>query len=244
MNQPKRRGSFFITGTDTDVGKTVSTTLLMHHFRASGYSVAGYKPVASGAELMRLSDGNTKLLNPDAYMLLKNSSLTLKYEEVNPYFFTEAEAPHILSEKEHRPIDFAIIRHGANALANRVNYLFIEGAGGWFTPLNKEQTFAQWVQIQKIPVIVVVGLKLGCINHALLTFEAISAMNLQIAGWLGNQVDSSVSDFAINNYLSAISTLAPKVPYLGLIPHLDDIDNLNSNLLNQSLENIEVLYNL
>ena len=159
---------YFVTGTDTEVGKTVASTALLQAARLLGKNTAGYKPVASGSEMT--AEG---LRNTDALALQRNSTRELAYSAVNPYTFAEPTSPHIVSADEGRPIDFAVLSAGLRTLERQADWVLVEGAGGWFTPLSDTQTFADWVQAEQLPVILVVGVKLGCINHAMLTAQAV-----------------------------------------------------------------------
>ena len=159
---------YFVTGTDTEVGKTVASCALLQAAKAVGYRTAGYKPVASGSE--KTPEG---LRNSDALALQRNSSLQLDYATVNPYTFAEPTSPHIISAQEGRPIESLVMSAGLRALEQQADWVLVEGAGGWFTPLSDTFTFADWVTQEQLPVILVVGVKLGCINHAMLTAQAI-----------------------------------------------------------------------
>lgn len=131
---------WFITGTDTDVGKTVASCALLQAATAQGYRTAGYKPVASGSQMT--ADG---LRNSDALALQANSSQRLGYSQVNPFTFLEATSPHIASESEGRAIPLTALSQGLRQLEPSADWILIEGAGGWFTPLSPQATFADWV---------------------------------------------------------------------------------------------------
>ncbi|CAI0833250.1 dethiobiotin synthase [Serratia ficaria] len=205
---------WFVTGTDTEVGKTVASSALLQAANLAGYRSAGYKPVASGSEMT--ADG---LRNGDALALQANSGVALSYDEVNPYVFAEPTSPHIVSADEGRPIELARLSAGLRRLEQRADWLLVEGAGGWFTPLSERHTFADWVQQERLPVILVVGIKLGCINHALLTAQAIRQAGLPLAGWIANDV--SPPGRRHREYLATLHRLLP-APLLGEIPHLPD----------------------
>lgn len=158
----------FVTVTDTEVGKTVASRALLQAASPAVYRSACYKPVASGGAMT--AEG---WRNGDALALQANISVALSYDEVNPYVFAEPTSPHIISVAEGRPIELARLSTGLRHLEQRANWLLVEGAGGWFTPLSLQYTFAYWVSREHLPVILVVGVKLGCINHALLTAQAI-----------------------------------------------------------------------
>ncbi len=203
---------YFVTGTDTEVGKTVASTALLQAARAQGFNTAGYKPVASGSEMTAQG-----LRNSDALALQHNSSLTLAYEAVNPYTFAEPTSPHIISADEQRPIEFAELSAGLRALEQQADWVLVEGAGGWFTPLSQEQTFADWVIAEQLPVILVVGVKLGCINHAMLTAQAVQQAGLRLAGWVANDVVAPGKRH--REYMASLTRLIP-APLLGEIPWL------------------------
>ncbi|MEX5381710.1 dethiobiotin synthase [Cronobacter muytjensii] len=203
---------WFITGTDTEVGKTVASCALLEAAKAAGRRTAGYKPVASGSEMT--PEG---LRNSDALSLQRHSSVALRYEQVNPLTFGEPTSPHIASREEGQPIDFAVMSAGLRALEQQADWVLVEGAGGWFTPLTDDATFADWAQQERLPVILVVGVKLGCINHALLTAQAVQAAGLRLAGWVANDVQPPGRRH--QDYLATLQRLLP-APMLGEIPWL------------------------
>ncbi|MFS2223286.1 dethiobiotin synthase [Pantoea sp. B65] len=205
---------WFVTGTDTDVGKTVASSALLQTAVQAGYRAVGYKPVASGCELTPHG-----LRNSDALALQKYSALTLPYEQVNPLAFLEPTSPHIVSAQEGRPITFAQLSAGLAQLSAQADWVLTEGAGGWFTPLSAQHTFADWVIEQQLPVILVVGIRLGCINHALLTAQAIAAAGLRFAGWIANDVQPPGRRH--QEYLTSLRQRLP-APFLGEIPWLTD----------------------
>lgn len=206
---------WFITGTDTDVGKTVASCALLQAAAQMGYRTAGYKPVASGSEMT--AEG---LRNSDALALQANSNQALSYSQVNPVTLSEATSPHIASASEGRAIHLPELSQGLRQLEQTADWILVEGAGGWFTPLSSQATFADWVQQEQLPVIMVVGVKLGCINHALLTALAIRQAGLKLAGWVANEVIPAGA--RQGEYLA---TLTQKIdaPLLGVIPHLTDL---------------------
>lgn len=207
---------WFITGTDTEVGKTVASCALLQAAAAAGYQAVGYKPVASGSRMT--PDG---LRNDDALALQRASSRPLPYEMVNPLTFMEPTSPHIISAYERRPIGFSVISEGLEKLARLSDWLLVEGAGGWFTPLSESTTFADWVKQEQLPVILVVGIKLGCINHALLTAEAVKAAGLQLAGWIANDIQPPGKWHT--EYMTTLKQRLP-APLLGEIPWLADLN--------------------
>lgn len=205
---------WFITGTDTEVGKTVASGALLQAASAAGLRTAGYKPVASGCEITPQG-----IRNSDALALQRYSTLPLSYEQVNPLAFVEPTSPHIISAEEGRPISFATLSAGLRALEQQAEWVLVEGAGGWFTPLSETQTYADWVEAEQLPVILVVGVKLGCINHAMLTAEAIKARGLRLAGWIANDIQPPGK-----RHQEYMDTLRQRIdaPFLGEIPHLRD----------------------
>lgn len=203
---------YFVTGTDTEVGKTVASCALLQAARSLGYRTAGYKPVASGSDMT--PEG---LRNSDALALQRNSSLTLEYAAVNPYTFAEPTSPHIISADEGRPIRADVMSDGLRALDAQAEWLLVEGAGGWFTPLAEDFTFADWVQRERLPVILVVGVKLGCINHAMLTAQAIQQSGLPLVGWVANDVTPPGKRH--REYMATLQRVI-SAPLLGEIPWL------------------------
>lgn len=205
---------WFITGTDTEVGKTVASGALLQAASAAGLRTAGYKPVASGCEITPQG-----IRNSDALALQRYSTLSLSYEQVNPLAFVEPTSPHIISAEEGRPISFATLSAGLRALEQQAEWVLVEGAGGWFTPLSETQTYADWVEAEQLPVILVVGVKLGCINHAMLTAEAVRARGLPLVGWIANTVEPPGKRY--QEYLTSLKQRLP-APCLGTIPYLTD----------------------
>lgn len=205
---------WFITGTDTEVGKTVASSALLQAASAAGYRCAGYKPVASGCDVT--PDG---IRNSDALALQRYSSVALEYAQVNPMAFIEPTSPHIISAEEKRPIDFTTLSAGLRTLESRADWILVEGAGGWYTPLSETETYADWVEREQLPVILVVGVKLGCINHAMLTAEAIKARGLRLAGWIANDVLPPGKRH--QEYLATLNQRLP-APCLGEIPWLTE----------------------
>jgi dethiobiotin synthetase len=178
----------FVTGTDTGVGKTRIAAALCVAYAAHGKRVAAMKPVASGCMQTRAG-----LRNDDAEALRAAMTVRAAYGDVNPYAFEPAIAPHIAAMEAGCPIDFGLLDGCYERLCMQSDVIIVEGAGGWLTPLDATRTFADLAVRWQLDVILVVGLRLGCLNHALLTAEAIEARGLKLAGWVGNSVDP---DFA------------------------------------------------
>lgn len=205
---------WFVTGTDTEVGKTVASCALLQAARRAGYRTAGYKPVASGSDIT--PEG---IRNSDALALQRNSSLALRYAQVNPYVFEEPTSPHLVSRTCGVTIESAVMSSGLAALAQQADWVQVEGAGGWFTPLSESLTFADWVAQERLPVILVVGVKLGCINHAMLTAAAVKAAGLPLAGWIANDIVPPGARH--QDYMASLQARIP-APLLGEIPWLCD----------------------
>ena len=178
---------FFITGTDTGVGKTRVSAALLTAFNARGFSTAAMKPIASGC--INTPQG---LRNDDALVLQQYASLPLTYQQVNPYAFEPAIAPHIAAEQAGQVIDFARIKHGLDILSAQADVVIVEGVGGWLVPLKRDATIADLAHILGLPVILVVGMRLGCLNHALLSAQSIEQSGLPFIGWVANVIDPAM----------------------------------------------------
>ncbi|AZD10957.1 Dethiobiotin synthetase [Pseudomonas chlororaphis] len=208
--------AYFVTGTDTDVGKTTVAAGLLHAARLSGLSTAAGKPVASGCELTPKG-----LRNADALALLAECSLPLSYDEVNPLAFEPAIAPHLAAREAGVALTVqALLAPMRQVLAKGADFTLIEGAGGWRVPLADQDNLSDLAMALDLPVILVVGVRLGCINHALLTAEAIAQDGLQLAGWVANIIEPKTSRLEEN-----LATLAERLPApcLGRVPRLKAI---------------------
>tara|TARA_R110002074_G_scaffold145034_1_gene293160 strand:- start:32868 stop:33566 length:699 start_codon:yes stop_codon:yes gene_type:complete len=206
--------SFFITGTDTNVGKTYLAAGLIKAYRQRGFRVSGFKPVASGAERL-----NGHLANQDALSLMAEASVSLPYEAVNPYCFEPAIAPHIAAKQAKVNIDMALIKSSYERHLARSEVVIVEGAGGWKVPLGKNLGFDDVAHSLNIPIILVVGVKLGCINHALLSEEAIINKGCRLAGWVGNNIDPDFNELD-ENMKSLKEGMTS--PCLGLLKYQED----------------------
>jgi len=209
---------FFITGTDTGVGKTWTSMGLLEVFNQQALTTIAMKPVASGCDAT--AEG---LRNEDADLLMKVMSAEASYDEVNPYAYAPAIAPHLAAEQVGETIDIDNIIQQAKQLSTRADRIVIEGAGGWLVPLNDDKTFADLAVALELPVILVVAIRLGCINHALLSVESIQCSGLPIAGWVANTglpECESCGDTQAN-----INTLSARLsaPLLGTLPKLNGI---------------------
>jgi len=190
--------SYFVVGTDTNVGKTYVASALLRHFVGSGKSAVGMKPVASGCALSEHGIWQGQLVNDDVVALYEAGNVAAALESINPYHFVPAIAPHIAAEKDGVNIDLDLIVRAYQTLAEMADIVVVEGAGGFFVPVNASQTLADLAVKLNLPVILVVGMRLGCINHALLTVEAIKARGLELAGWVANRIDPDMSMFEEN----------------------------------------------
>lgn len=206
---------FFVTGTDTDAGKTFVTVLLLEALKGKGVSTLALKPVAAGCENV---DG--ELCNDDALKLQAAMTVEIPYQQVNPIALKSAIAPHLAAEEEGRRLTVdrlaGLIR---GALMTTADVTLIEGAGGWLVPLNERETLANLVKELQLPVILVVGIRLGCLNHALLSAQAIAAARLPLAGWVANCIDPNAAKVEEN--IQTLRTMLP-APCLGVIPHAPD----------------------
>ncbi|MGF1766420.1 dethiobiotin synthase [Enterovibrio makurazakiensis] len=207
--------SYFVTGTDTEVGKTVASMAIMQAVAKAGYSVVGYKPVAAGSK--ETEDGP---MNSDAIRLRECTTVDVDYEEVNPSLLHAACSPHIAAELENTTVDFAQLSRGLKNIQTKADFTLVEGAGGWRVPVSYDSTLADWVGQEKLPVILVVGIKLGCLNHAYLTAEAVRRDGLEIVGWVANRVNPGTE-----HYSDIVKTLEHHlgVPKLGEIPYMPAI---------------------
>lgn len=201
----------FITGTDTGVGKTVVSCGLARGLAAQGLSVAVMKPVASGSE--RTAEG---LRNADALALSASATVALPYEQINPYCFEPPISPHIAAKEAGIEVDTSKIRRAYDVLAAQADWVVVEGAGGWFAPISEHQTMADLAWSLSIPALLVVGLKLGCLNHAQLTRLAIEAHGVTFAGWIASGVDPTLERAEDN--LAALARLL-REPALGVVPN-------------------------
>lgn len=196
--------SYFITGTDTGVGKTYIACQLIRQYVAQGYKVVGMKPIAAGCELM---DG--QWVNEDVKLLTEASNVSAPANLVNPYCFKEPIAPHIAAQHEGVKIDLEVIESAYRQLSEMADIVIVEGAGGLLVPINSEETLADLIKYLNIPIILVVGMKLGCINHALLTLEVIESRKLPISQWVANPIDPQMLAFNDN-----VATLQNKLSEL------------------------------
>lgn len=206
--------SFFITGTDTNIGKTAITCSLIAKCIEEGFRAGGMKPVAAGCHIE-----NGYMISDDVKKIIEVSNVDLNIKEINPYSFELPIAPHISFKSNE--IDIHLIKKYLRSFENKMDYLFIEGVGGYAVPLTETFTTADLVENLDIPVILVVGMKLGCINHALLTVESILNKKQNLCGWVANRIDADMQAYEEN-----FSFLKEKIkaPCLGEVPYFKDFD--------------------
>lgn len=199
---------FFITGTDTAVGKTVVSRALLQALSASGKSVVGYKPVAKGSKAT--PDG---LRNKDALVLQSVSTIKLPYDAINPIALSEEES----SISHHAPINYSLLSGGLQRLSDQLDCVVVEGTGGWLSLMNDLHPLSDWVVQEQLPVLLVVGIQEGCINHALLTAQAIANDGLPFIGWVANRINPGLA-----HYAEIIDVLSKKLPgpLVGELPYL------------------------
>jgi len=206
----------FIAGTDTGIGKTHVSATLLAALAARGCSAVGMKPVASGCE--DTPDGRR---SADALALIAQSAGAPAYASVNPYALRDAIAPHLAAADEGVTLDFIAIAAAYGALCAKANCVVVEGVGGWAVPFGPQTTQADLVRALELPVLLVVGLRLGCLNHALLSARAIAADGCRLLGWIGNRIDPDMARVEDN-----IATLRARIaaPCFGVLPYAPDAD--------------------
>ncbi|SEA20214.1 dethiobiotin synthase [Alkalimonas amylolytica] len=200
--------SFFVTGTDTDAGKTYVSRALLQGLAQAGYRAIGAKPIAAGVD----SSGK----NPDALALQTASSVLLDYAAINPILLQAAVAPHLAAVIEQQPLDETVLSQQLTELKQQAELVLVEGAGGWLLPLSDSRYLADWVAEQQLPVLLVVGMKLGCLNHAMLTVREIERSGLCLLGWVANCIDPAMQLQQEN-----IADLQQRIPApcLGVLPY-------------------------
>ena len=204
---------FFVTGTDTEVGKTLVSGALILKLREQGKKVLGFKPVVAGTYL----GGNGQLLNEDLETLRIASNLNQDELSLCPYILDAPAAPNIVAKSENIELEVPTMIRAYNNIKEISDFVVVEGAGGFLVPLNEKENLSDFAQQIDLPVVLVVGMKLGCLNHALLTIESLKSRNLRIAGWVANTLPQQMPLLNEN-----IQTLQSKlsIPFLGLIPQL------------------------
>lgn len=210
MNKGQKK--IFLTGTDTEIGKTFISAALLRALAKNELKVAGLKPIASDAQPVQ---GVMK--NDDALQLQEAANVTLSYEEVNPYCFEPAIAPHIAADLAGVALSVERLQQSV-AIPEQAEIVLIEGAGGWLTPLNHKETYADWVEQSGYEVILVAGMKLGCLNHAMLTVRDIERRGLKLVGWVANFAQGKMN-MAEDNVQWLKSNI--DAPCLGIVPLQD-----------------------
>lgn len=205
---------FFVTGTDTGVGKTAASCALLHALRARGMQAVGMKPVASGCERI---DGAWR--NSDALALQQASAPRPAYDDVNPFALPAATAPQLAACEAGIAVTLAPILAAHGRLAAQADGVVVEGVGGWAAPLGDGLEHADLVRALGLPVLLVVGLRLGCLSHARLTARAIGDDGCRLAGWIGNRIDPGFD--RVDAYLQLLGDALP-APCLGVLPYAAD----------------------
>lgn len=202
---------YFVAGTDTSIGKTYVAVGLLQLFNQLGLSTLGIKPVASGS-IIKSPQGTG---NNDALALKDSSSIKLPYELINPFLFQEPIAPNIAAQREGVSLSVNGLTVACQpALTTPADVIIIEGCGGWCVPLNSKETMADFAKALQIPVILVVGIRLGCINHALLTMQSILAQGAKLQGWIANCFDPTA--MVLDENIQTLNSLMP-IPLIGVI---------------------------
>lgn len=202
--------AYFVTGTDTGIGKTTVSCLLLRAYAAQGLKAIGMKPVASGCE----RNGNV-LVSEDVAQLQAASNVEAPLRLINPYAFEPPLAPHIAAEQAGVEIKLSVIGDAFRKLQECADVVIVEGVGGFRVPLGTREDTADMAAMLGVPVVLVVGMRLGCINHALLASDAISRTGLILAGWIANQVDRDMA--ALDANVDALKARL-SAPCLGIVP--------------------------
>ncbi|EGQ9500042.1 dethiobiotin synthase [Vibrio cholerae] len=206
------RNAIFIAGTDTDVGKTVASKAILQALATHNIATIGYKPVAAGSDKTEFGYRNS-----DALHLMKAATVDVPYEDVNPYALVLPTSPHIAAKHENVTIDYAQLSNKLSKHKQNAELVVVEGAGGWRVPTSDSDCLSTWVKQERLPVILVVGIKLGCLSHAILTAEAIRADGLELVGWIANRINPGTEHYAeiIEHLEGRLGT-----PKLGEIPYM------------------------
>lgn len=208
----------FITGTDTGVGKTLVTTALLASLRHMGIDAAGMKPVAAGCERI-----DNAWMNDDVTRIRAASARSWPAEWVNPYLFRDAIAPHIAAERKGVHIEIPRIVDAFRALQAESEVVLVEGVGGFLVPIDARRDMADLAQSLDLPVILVVGMRLGCLNHALLTQEAVIRRGLRLAGWVANRLDPGMAAYTENLESLRLRLDAPLIAEIPYLSHFDPL---------------------
>ena len=208
-----KTNGYFVTGTDTEVGKTLVSGALILKLREQGINTIGFKPVVAGT----YQDAAGKTLNEDVETLRIASNLGSNELSLCPYLLDQPAAPHLVAARQSLKLEMGVMAEAFQNIQHQADCVVVEGAGGLLIPLNDQDDLSDFAKKIRLPIILVVGMKLGCINHALLTYEAIKARNLTIAGWIANTLSTEMPLLQEN-----LQTLKTRMttPFLGLIPVL------------------------
>jgi dethiobiotin synthetase len=211
--------TFFIAGTDTDVGKTVASKAILQALAEKDFSTIGYKPVAAGSDKTEFG-----LRNSDAIHLIRTATCERPYADINPYALELATSPHIAAKHAGVEIDFELLSEKLHQHQKKADVVLVEGAGGWRVPVSDHDFLSSWVKKEKLPVVLVVGIKLGCLSHARLTAEAIRNDGLNIVGWVANRINPGTEHYAQLIKMLESTIDAPK---LGEIPYVPSAKRSN-----------------
>jgi dethiobiotin synthetase len=215
-SSPGASRGLFVAGTDTGVGKTLVAVALIEALKREGFRVAGMKPVAAGLDAAGM--------NEDVVRIMQAANVAASVEDVSPYRFRHAVAPHLAARMAGVQMQLEVIARAYQSLAAKADWVVVEGAGGLLVPFDAAHNMDAIPLRLKLPVVMVVGMRLGCLNHALLTAEAIVSRGLPFAGWVANTIDPAMPAFDEN-----LDTLKVRLdaPCLGVIPWMDDQDEQN-----------------
>jgi dethiobiotin synthetase len=212
--------TYFITGTDTGIGKTFITCGLLSFLKSKNLKVVGLKPISAGVQIF-----NKQKLNEDVFLLKKYSNIELDYRDINYYSFDKPVSPHIVTAQENCPINFDLIKDNIKKIQSKADIVLIEGAGGYQVPIDVERRMSDLITYIDVPIILVVGVRLGCLNHTQLTYEAIKAKHNRIFGWIANIIEEDMLCVDENiNYLKEKIT----EPCIGVVPKiLSKMESIN-----------------
>lgn len=188
-----KKQSYFITGTDTDIGKTYIACKLIKQYIAQGYKVVGMKPIAAGCDLI-----NGQWINEDVKLLSEASNVNAPLDLINPYAFKAPIAPHIAAAQAGVRIEMSVIKHAFEALTKLADVVIVEGAGGLLVPIDDETTIVDLIKYLDIPAILVVGMRLGCINHTLLSYQVLRQQRIDLHAWVPNAIDPNMAEYSNN----------------------------------------------
>jgi len=204
--------TYFITGTDTGIGKTFITCSLLSFLKSKNLKVVGLKPISAGVQIF-----NKQKLNEDVFLLKKYSNIELDYKDINYYSFDKPVSPHIVTAQENCPINFDLIKDNIKEIQSKADVVLIEGAGGYQVPIDVERRMSDLISYIDVPVILVVGVRLGCLNHTLLTYEAIKAKHNKIFGWIANIIEEDM--LCINENINYLKENISE-PCIGIVPKI------------------------